>query len=400
MASQPAASAGTLTAGEQPRAPYRPGAVVLRDAWYGLAPSSELRRSPIARTIDSTPIVLWRDSTGAARAMEDRCAHRRTPLSAGKVVDGVLQCPYHGWCYDGDGIAVRIPSLRRGEEPPARFGVPAYPVVERYGIVWLWWGDAAAADERLVPDIPFLARDGGTGATFSTLRYSAPQELVVENLLDLTHVDFIHGAVFGDPGGGDEEITVEHTDEIIVMRRVSYDRRPPKVLAPVMGNPGRQDIVQTFLIHVRSGVSLGVAWNTPPGWGFCLLLCNTPETPTTTRPIAAALVKGGPWWYRKISPILSRTVVARQDERIFRLQTPRYVAPDARADRSVPADAAGLRYRSLRAALTQRQAEGDFAYREGWNAFDARTAIYADGPPPRPHDPTSTEARRPTGRTA
>jgi phenylpropionate dioxygenase-like ring-hydroxylating dioxygenase large terminal subunit len=375
--SQPTPSTGATEPGG--RAAYRPGAVVLRDAWYGIAPSSEVTRRPVARMIDSTPVVLWRDAQRAVHALEDRCAHRRTPLSAGRVVDGVLQCAYHGWCYDGDGVAVRIPSLGSGEPPP-RFCVDTYPVVERYGIVWLWWGDPVAADEALLPEIPFLDAEGGRGATFSALRYSAPQELVVENLLDLTHLDFVHGSIFGDPEGGEEHITVEHTDEILVMRRASYDRRPPKLLAPIMGNPERQDILQTFVVHVRSGVALGIAWNTPPGWGFCLLLCNTPETPTTTRPTAAALVIGGPWWYRKLSPILSRTVVARQDERILRLQTPRYTGEaDSRADKSVPADAAGLRYRSLRVALARRQAVGDFDYHDGWNAVDVRAAIAMDG---------------------
>jgi phenylpropionate dioxygenase-like ring-hydroxylating dioxygenase large terminal subunit len=336
--------------------------------------------------IDSTPIVLWRDTAGRIHAMEDRCLHRRAPLSAGRVVGDTIQCPYHGWCYGGDGVVVRIPSLGPAATPPSRFEITTYPVVERYGIVWLWWGNPATADDELVPDIPFLSPDGGHGATFSSLRYSAPQDLVVENLLDLTHLDFVHGAVFGDPEGGFEDITVDHTDEVIVMRRISYDRKPPKLLAPVMGNPERQDLAQTFLIHVRSGVALGIAWNTPPGWGFCLLLCNTPETPTTTRPTAAAIVKGGPWWYRKLSPILSRTVVARQDERIFRLQTPRYRDDDPRADKSVSADAASLRYRAMRAALVERQARGDFSYGEGWDAFDAREAICVEGPPPRSSD--------------
>lgn len=366
------------------RTSYRPGQVVLRDAWFGIAPSSELKRKPVARMIDSTPIVLWRGRDGSVAAMEDRCVHRRAPLSAGTVIEGCVQCPYHGWRYDGDGVVVTIPSLGPGASPPTRFAATTYPVVERYGIVWLWWGDAANADPALVPEIPFLATGGGAGAAYGALRYSAPQDLVVENLLDLTHLDFVHGAVFGDPFGGIEDISVEHTDEVIVMRRVSYDRRPPRLLAPIMGNPETQDIAQTFLVHVRSGVTFGIAWNTPPGWGFCLLMCNTPETPTTTRVTSAAVVLGGPWWYRKSAPIISRTIVAAQDERIFKLQAPRYATDDPRADKSVPADSAGLRWRSLRSALAQRQRDGDVAYREGWNRFDAREAIFMDGPPPRP----------------
>ena len=377
------------------RAPYRPGRVVLRDAWYGIAPGSHVKRKPVARMIDSTPIVLWRGLDGTVAAMEDRCAHRRAPLSAGTVIDGCVRCPYHGWSYDGDGVVVDIPSLGPGVAPPTRFAVPTYPVVERYGIVWLWWGDAASANPALVPDIPFLAVDGG-GGSFGSLRYSAPPDLVVENLLDLTHLDFVHGAVFGDPFGGIEDISVEHTDEVIVMRRISRDRKPPKLLAPIMGNPESQDIAQTFLVHARSGVALGIAWNTPPGWGFCLLMCNTPETPTTTRTTSAAVVIGGPWWYRKGAPILSRTIVAAQDERIFKLQAPRYGADDPRADKSVPADSAGLRWRSVRRELADRQAAGDFAYHEGWNRFDAAEAILMDGPPPkRSSSAESTDATRP-----
>ncbi|MGH9030684.1 MAG: Rieske 2Fe-2S domain-containing protein [Acidimicrobiia bacterium] len=370
---------GTATRRREGRPAYRPGTVVLRDAWYGVAHAAAVERgSPLGVMIDSTPVVLWRDANDAITAMEDRCCHRRAPLSAGRVVDGVLQCAYHGWCYDAEGVVVTIPSLGPGVAPPARFSVPRYPVVIRYGIVWLWWGDPATADAALVPDIPFL-ESGRAAPAAGGFSYSAPQELVVENLLDLTHLDFVHGAVFGDPFGGVEEITVEHTDEVIVMRRVSRDRRPPKLLARVMGNPDRQDIAQTFYCHVRSGVAFGIAWNTPPGWGFCLAMCNTPETPTSTRTTSAIRVIGGPWAYRKIAPIISMKLVARQDERIFRLQAPRYRGDEQRADKSVPADAAGMRYRALRSTLADRQRTGDFAYREGWDGLDPADAILMDG---------------------
>lgn len=362
------------------RRPFRPGEHVMRNAWYGVALASKVR-TPLARVIDGTPIVLWRDDTGAVRAVEDRCVHRRAPMSAGKVVDGVLQCPYHGWCYDGTGTVVRIPSLGPGVDPPDRFCVTAYPVVVRYGVVWLWWGDPAAADTAYLPDVPFLDPDGDP-PSHADFHYDAPQELIIENLLDLTHLDFVHGTVFGDPFGGVEDITVEHTDEMILMRRISRDRRTPKLMKPLMGNPERQDFVHPFLIHVRSGVAMGIAWNTPPPWGFCLLMCVTPESPTRCRITAASRVLNAPWWYRKIAPIISTRVVTRQDNRIFRLQTPRYAVEEHRADKSVPADAAGLRYRSMMADLAERQARGDYEYRDGWRGFDAGEAIYVDGPPP------------------
>jgi vanillate O-demethylase monooxygenase subunit len=349
---------------------------LLRDAWFSLAHARDVTaKRPLARRLGGQPIVLWRDAAGAIRALEDRCCHRRVPLSAGRAnADGLLQCPYHGWCYDGEGRVARIPSLPPERKPPAGFGVASYPVQVRYGLVWVWWGEPAAADEKLVPEIPFLdpEREPPARTRFS---YDAPAELSIENLLDLTHLDFVHGSVFGDPFGGAEEITVEGSDEVLVMRRVSRGRRPPKLMAPLMGFPKRQDIVQTMVVHVRSGAAYGIAWNTPPGWGVGIYVPNTPETPERVRQDGAIRIFG-PGWYRALAPFVATQVVTRQDNRIFRLQTPRYREPDPRPDRSVPADAAGLRYRQLRAQLAARQAAGDFAYRPGWAVPNLRETLF------------------------
>ena len=151
-----------------------------------------------------------------------------------------------------------------------------------------------------------------------------------------------------------------------------------------MGNPERQDIAQTFYCHVRSGVTFGIAWNTPPGWGFCLLMCNTPETPTTTRVTARH-----PGDRRSLAVPEARADRLDADRRPPGRADPpppdpRYLDDEPRADKSVPADAAGLRYRQLRAALAERQAAGDFSYRDGWRGPDAAAAILMDGRIPDP----------------
>src|SRR5690242_19406826 len=88
----------------------------LKDFWCVASLSTELgREKPLARTILGTPIALFRDERGRARAVRDRCLHRGTALSAGDVVDGKLCCPYHGWSYDGGGRCVEIPSLGRSQ---------------------------------------------------------------------------------------------------------------------------------------------------------------------------------------------------------------------------------------------------------------------------------------------
>ena len=82
----------------------------LRRHWWVAGTSAELARRPIARTILGTPLVLFR-TAGKAAALLDRCPHRNAPLSHGKIVEGLIECPYHGWAFDGAGECRRIPGM-------------------------------------------------------------------------------------------------------------------------------------------------------------------------------------------------------------------------------------------------------------------------------------------------
>src|SRR6266849_4477154 len=126
--------------------PMTESALALRlcDYWYIAAESRALRASPIHRTILGEHIVLFRDECGNAAALRDRCAHRNMRLSAGKVREGRIECPYHGWTYSRDGACVAVPSLV-GEVPNAR--VDAFPTIERDGFVWIWLGSAGPSRE-------------------------------------------------------------------------------------------------------------------------------------------------------------------------------------------------------------------------------------------------------------
>jgi phenylpropionate dioxygenase-like ring-hydroxylating dioxygenase large terminal subunit len=350
----------------------------LRNAWFAVAHASAVKgKKPLARTLYGTPIVLWRGPDGSITAMEDRCAHRRTPLSAGRVRDDGLQCGYHGWTYDASGICVRIPSLGPGCAPPEKFCVETYPTVVRYGYVWLWWGDPKAADPGLVPDVPFLRPEGSTSAFEGTYMYDTSSDLLVENLIDLTHLDFVHGWLLGDPFGGAEQITVTNTDEVLTMQRRSPNRRPPKAQAPVFGFPKSQDITQTSRVHLRSNVVVGAIWYRPPGWGIAIVLPNTPETATRTRNDYIMYVTGPRWYQRMIRMVTP--LIGWQDNGILKRQTPAYHElaglSEGRADRSSSGDAASLRYRALRKALVERQQRGDFGYAAGWQEPPTEEAL-------------------------
>jgi nitrite reductase/ring-hydroxylating ferredoxin subunit len=121
--------------------------------WVPVGHAAAVRRRPLASRAGGEEIVLFRDGGGAVRALEDRCCHRRVPLSLGRLTDaGALQCGYHGWCFAGDGACVAIPQLRPGEPVPARFGVRSFPVAERAGLVWVLPCSGGVADEAQLPD--------------------------------------------------------------------------------------------------------------------------------------------------------------------------------------------------------------------------------------------------------
>jgi nitrite reductase/ring-hydroxylating ferredoxin subunit len=146
-------------------------------SWWPLALSTEITSTgPTARRCGERDYVLYRDHRGAVRALEDRCAHRRVPLSLGRITDGgALQCGYHGWCYDGaTGQCVAITTLDPTERVPARYKVPAFAVRERDGFVYVWDGLATEANEAELPSFAAQAiGEEGEGAALAAVSHEA-----------------------------------------------------------------------------------------------------------------------------------------------------------------------------------------------------------------------------------
>src|SRR5512145_2043722 len=109
----------------------------LNGYWYIAARGKELRRRPIARSVEGEPLVLFRDTADRPHAIIDRCAHRGMALSGGRVVQDCIECPYHGWQYDGAGTLRKVPAQCDGPLPQPKTMV-SYPVVEHQGHVWIW----------------------------------------------------------------------------------------------------------------------------------------------------------------------------------------------------------------------------------------------------------------------
>lgn len=166
----------------------------VRNAWYVAGWTQDLNvDQPMAVRILGERIVLWRSGSGRLNALEDRCVHRLAPLSLGRCEGEHLRCMYHGLLFSADGQVTEIPGQ---DLIPSGARVRTYPVEERHSWIWIWMGDASAADPTLIP--PAVGFDDpawilGRGQ----LDYAAEARLINDNLLDFSHLTYVHANSFG-----------------------------------------------------------------------------------------------------------------------------------------------------------------------------------------------------------
>lgn len=176
-----------------PRVDATEGATQLRGFFYPLAQSRLLGHQPLERSLAGQRIALYRDASGQARAIDARCPHRGANLADGRVVDGCLVCPYHGWRFASDGRCVQVPS--HPDRPiPARSTARTFQVVEQQGLIWARLdGDSAAP---MPPRFP-IADNPAYRSFIVEARYPGPADWWMENFIDISHVPFVHQRTFG-----------------------------------------------------------------------------------------------------------------------------------------------------------------------------------------------------------
>ena len=273
--------------GPRPRQELISGSFV-RNAWYVAAWSDGIGDGQlVARTIMDEPIVLYRKADGHVAAIEDRCAHRFAPLHMGKIVGGNrIQCPYHGLEFDDTGACVRNP--HGAKNIPSRARVKSYPVVEKHKAVWIWMGDAPA-DAAKVPDFGVL---DNVPELYTTKRDSivirANYQLIVDNLLDLSHTSYLHDGILGNQDTVESEITVEQDGDDVVVARHATNSVPPGMFAQFWPNhPPRVDKFTNMRWMAPSTLRLvtGIRKMDAPqdsGTGYHAIHMLTPENERST----------------------------------------------------------------------------------------------------------------------
>lgn len=202
----------------------------LRNIWYVAAWARELEAGVLLRRrLLGEFYVLFRDADGTARALVDRCPHRFAPLSMGRLVgDGsVIQCPYHGLCFDSRGQCVTNP--HGDNRIPRRAVVATLPLVEKFSAIWAWMGDPDQADAALIPELSFMDPETHAVAC-DMINIDAHYELCTDNILDLSHIEYVH-PLFSSPAvsQGKYECVLED-DAVWSKRYIASDDLPPFLL--------------------------------------------------------------------------------------------------------------------------------------------------------------------------
>jgi hypothetical protein len=307
-----------------------PHEIVMRDTWFPMALSTAVGKKPVRRSVYSVPYFLWREDGRAVAS-----------------------------CY--------MPGAETLKATEHTDGAGRYPVMERYGYVWGWFGNPQAADPAHLPSLPFLPPNGGLpGYMTGTVRFDCSAPISLENLIDLTHSDFLHANIVGDEKSDSESVEVFSTSETVTMVRTCHG----KSVAPVMKffsgiRQPTQTVRQVIHIYLRSHAAIAYGRFTP-GDDVPLFHPCVPETRDRTRLDYSMNTTNAGFMFRHVMPKASY-LVSRQDSSMTAPQSPRYMHLSKRRDLHSKFDAAGQRYRLLMQDLAARQQAGDFVYRDKVN---------------------------------
>jgi phenylpropionate dioxygenase-like ring-hydroxylating dioxygenase large terminal subunit len=227
----------------------------LRNGWYSAIWSYDLKDKPVAKTFLNEKVVLFRNDRGEVGALEDCCCHRAAPLSLGEISGATLACGYHGLQFDVNGKCVHVPGQ---PDVPSGAKVRSYPVHEKGNVVWIWMGEAAKADATKIPDMPWLS-DPKWATTPGNLHVKSNYQFIIDNLLDLTHVSYVHKKTLaGDPREATTPTKTERLNDGVRVGRWMIDFVPPPLFAKAGNFTGKVDRWQHATWHPPGIVYLDV----------------------------------------------------------------------------------------------------------------------------------------------
>lgn len=336
---------------------------LVANGWYVGAWSDEVGRTLMQRWIVGRPVCFYRKQDGTITAIEDRCPHRKYPLSLGRLDGDVIECNYHGYRIDATGVCVGV--AEQLDEPKA--SVHRFPLVERDGIVWIWPGDPERADPALLPETSWLSDPAWTHV-HGVVPLKARQLLLVENLLDLTHETFLHPTTIGNAAVAGTPIDVTSEGDRVSFTRHMIGIEAPPFYTKSMGLTSPVDRWQdgdfyapgVFVLNIRLAPT---GTEEPEGYHMKVLYGMTPATETETHDFFALgrdyLIDD-----QKLSDfqLQQQLSVMQEDVDALEIQEAMVASEDAGArESSIRSDVAGIRGRRLLERMAAKEAAGSDA---------------------------------------
>ena len=265
----------------------------LKNCWYVAAWSKDVGRELLGRILLNETVVVFRRRDGKPVVLENRCPHRNLPLSEGSLIKDEIECGYHGMVFNCDGVCTHLPG---SDQPPRWATVKRYPVAERNGWIFYWPGDPKLADEDLLPDYHKYNEDEDWVRAQGQSHVKAGYRLVLDNLLDLSHLTYVHGSTTGNRAVAESaDLKTDLEGNNVRVTRWMEDIEP----ALAFREYGRYEhnidrwqmsqFIPPAYININNGsVDTGVGAdsdtrnNDQGHWGFVVYHAMTPETDTTT----------------------------------------------------------------------------------------------------------------------
>jgi phenylpropionate dioxygenase-like ring-hydroxylating dioxygenase large terminal subunit len=235
----------------------------LMNAWYVAARDADVTHALIPLTILGERVVLYRREDGQAVALEDACPHRKLPLSMGRLCGDHVECGYHGLTFDASGACVRAPAVGR---IPRGAKVRSYPLAERYGLLWIWMGDPGRADSRTIVEIGEWGDPSWGINRGDAMTVDCHYLYVTDNLLDPSHVAWVHRSSFGNAACEAEPLKTVVTDNGVTVSRWMRNVEVAPFYAQFVRFDGNCDRKQHYEVRFPSHAIIKAIF-TPTGTG-------------------------------------------------------------------------------------------------------------------------------------
>jgi phenylpropionate dioxygenase-like ring-hydroxylating dioxygenase large terminal subunit len=324
---------------------------MIPNQWYAILESKEVKQRQLVGVIRmGEKLVLWRDSKGQLSCQSDLCPHRGVALSAGKILGDYIQCPFHGFEYDGSGNCHLIPANGLKAVPPKAFHVKTYPVREEHDLIYIWWGEQCIE----YPEIPWFDSLGDHEFSYFTIRdhWKNHYSRAIENQLDVVHVPYVHNNTIGrgnqtlvnGPRMNIEENAGRHTILNIWFDN-EVDRGQPPIRSDKMPEPQAHPLLQFHFPNI---------WQNWLGDNLRILIVFAPIDQENTMMYIRQ--------YQKIVklPVLrdifnylgaiGNLIIERQDKRVVITQRPKR-SELRMGEKLIPGDGPIIEYRRRREAL-------------------------------------------------